>query len=96
MGESCLYLSITIFVLCTLNKNFFDLKKNVMKRGVIITIKDLIAFTHITTKSVDFSRNLILVCEINNVKYTVANVYLPNVKHFPFMNKVWKKVNRVC
>lgn len=34
---------------------------------------------------------IILICEINQVKYTLVNLYLPNTKQISFLNKILKK-----
>lgn len=37
-------------------------------------------------------RHIILICELFKTKYTLVNVYLPNVHQIRFLSKIWKKV----
>lgn len=66
------------------------------------------AFPHITmiivNKSVTFQshavitdpkgRYIILVCEINNVKYTLVNLYAPNKAQVTFLRSLYKKMTK--
>lgn len=63
------------------------------ERGVAIAIKDSVQFTQLETHMDTASRFIILICEINQVKYTLVNLYLPNTKQISFLNKIWKKIS---
>lgn len=62
------------------------------KGGVAIAVKDSIPFQHIETHLKTSGRYIILLCEISKIKYTLVNVYLPNVNQIRFIKKIWKKV----
>lgn len=66
------------------------------KRGVLIAVKDTVAFTLISQLSDPQGRYLILICQINNVLYSIINVYLPNVRPISSLRKIWKKVQPIC
>lgn len=57
------------------------------KRGVAIAIKNSVQFTQLEVHLDVSGRFIILVCEINKAVYTLVNVYLPNYKQLPFLEK---------
>lgn len=66
------------------------------KRGVLIAVRDSVAFTLVSQESDPQGRYLALVCQINNVLYSIVNVYLPNVRPISSLRKIWKKVQPLC
>lgn len=57
------------------------------KSGVLIAIKNNIDFHLIQEISDPQSRFLILLCTINNIIYTLLNVYSPNAQQMTFLRK---------
>ena len=67
----------------------------VKKRGVMVAVRDSVAF-HLHDIITDpQGRYLILVCTINSIIYTVVNVYAPNVRQTRFFHKIMKKVRAI-
>lgn len=64
------------------------------KRGVLLAIRDSVAFTLIEEIKDTAERYVILVCDLNSTRYTVVNVYAPNTHQIPFLNKRMHKVNK--
>lgn len=65
------------------------------KKGVMIAIKDSVAFKFHSVVMDPQGRFLILICDINSATYTVANVYAPNRGQIRFFNRVMKKIRSV-
>lgn len=61
------------------------------KRGVLIAIKHNIDFRLTQEISDPQGRFLILLCTINNVKYTLLNIYAPNTQQMSFIRKTVRK-----
>lgn len=78
---------------CT-NKNFthvYQASGPTKKNGIIIAIKNTIAFTlHNNIIDVE-GRYLTLDCTLHNTTYTIVNVYAPNTKQIRFLSKLMKK-----
>lgn len=68
---------------------------NAKKREALIAVRYSVAFSLLSTVTDDSGRFVILVCEVNNVKCMLVNVYLPNVHHLSYIRKIWKKVTKV-
>lgn len=66
------------------------------KGGVLIVVKDSVAFMLVSQQSVPQECYLILVCQINNVLYSIISVYLLNVRPISSLRKIWKKVQPIC
>lgn len=60
-----------------------------------IIVKDTVSFKAIHTEIDTMGRYIILICKVNNVVYTVVNVYLPNVKQLTCLKNIWKLVQKV-
>lgn len=61
------------------------------KRGVLIAIKDTISFNLLSEHFDPMGRYLIIVCDFNNVRYTLVNVYVPNRRQIHFLNGLMSK-----
>lgn len=77
------------------NKHFsqiFSAPFTSKKRGVLIAVKDSVSF-HMKHSVLDTEgRYIILMCTINNIAYTLVNIYAPNVKQMKFLRKLMKVV----
>lgn len=63
--------------------------------GVLIAIKNSVQFT-LLQSIIDLNgRFIILVCQIDNILFTLVNSYAPNSSQVSFLNKLWNKINRV-
>lgn len=81
---------------CT-NKQFTNIFKASgpkKKNGVLIAIKNTIAFTLHNSMADVNGRYLALDCSMNNVRYTVVTIYAPNRKQISFLSKLMKKLTR--
>lgn len=65
------------------------------KAGVLIAIKNSIQFAPVKVVIDPNGRFIILVCQIDNTLCTLVNSYAPNSHQINFLNKLWKKVNKV-
>lgn len=65
------------------------------KCGVMTTIKDSVTFKLHSETADPYGRYHILVCDVDSVTYTIANVYAPNVHQVRFLNQVLKKLREV-
>lgn len=55
---------------------------------VAFTLHDVLIYVH--------GRYIILVCTMNNVVYSIVNVYAPNQGQIPFLRKVMRKIKEIC
>lgn len=78
------------------NKHFphiFFANADSKTKGVMTAIRDTVTFV-LHTKFVDAQgRYLVLVCDINQVTYTIVNVYAPNKHQVRFFHKLMHKVD---
>lgn len=63
--------------------------------GVLIAIKDSVVFRHIHTIQDPQGRYIILICELNQVIFTLVNLYAPNTKQRKFLAPLFTKVAEV-
>lgn len=61
-------------------------------KGVLINIKDSVAFKLHEVVQDPHGRFLILLCDLNTTTYTIINVCSPNKHQIRFFNKLMKKV----
>lgn len=64
------------------------------KKGVITAIKDTISFKLINLINDAQGRYIILVASIDNVIYTIVNIYAPNKNPHQFIQKILKKTRK--
>lgn len=62
-------------------------------KGVLIAIRDSVAFTLRKQVQDPLGRFLILICDLDNTSYMIVNVYSPNKNQVNFFNKLMKRVN---
>lgn len=76
-------------------QHYFYSNMSTKKRGVMIAVKDTISF-HLISESNDPSgRYLIIICGINNVRYTLMNIYVPNKCQIKFLNGLMWNVKKI-
>lgn len=64
-------------------------------KGVMIAVKDTIAF-HLHKIILDpQGRYVIMVCDINSTTFTVANIYAPNARQSKLLHKTMKKISQI-
>ncbi|KAG8592376.1 hypothetical protein GDO81_000483 [Engystomops pustulosus] len=68
---------------------------NKKKRGVLIAFKDTLAVSIHQTYIDPQSRFIIVLCSINNIDYTLVNLYAPNRRQKAFFTKLFKKIKEV-
>lgn len=80
---------------CThkLSPNIFTANTAVKKHGTLIAIKNTHHSPFLNSRS--NGRCPILVCDINNITYTIVNVYAPNSHQIAFLHKLLKKICQV-
>lgn len=64
------------------------------RRGVLIAIKDTVAFKLLSKEVDNHGHFIILRYDLNNTPYTLVNVYLLNNRPLTFLKKIWKKVQQ--
>lgn len=64
------------------------------KAGVLIAIRDSINFQLKASLIDDKRRFIVLICDINDVTYTLVNVYTPNIRPTMFLNKLLKQITK--
>lgn len=62
------------------------------QRGLSIAIKNSVAFNQLELHADPEGRYLILICELNNKSYTIANIYSPNSSQLQFVRKMLRKI----
>lgn len=72
--------------------NIFSENSPNKTKGVLIAIKDTVAFKLITSTTDPEGRYL--TCEVNNTTYSIVNIYAPNTGQMHFLCKLWKTVNK--
>ena len=65
------------------------------QRGVMIAIRDSLAFQLHKCILDPEGRFIILVCTVEHVQYTIVNVYAPNTKQIRFLKGVMKETRKV-
>lgn len=65
------------------------------QRGVLIAVRDSLTFTLLKCYSDPEGRYIILVCTLDNVTYTLVNIYAPNVIKMKFHKRVLKKISEL-
>lgn len=66
------------------------------QRGVLIAIKNSEAFNLQELHTDPEGRYLIVICELNNKLYTIANLYTPNSHQTRFLQKMFCKIPTRC
>lgn len=64
-------------------------------KGVLIAIRDTVAFKIHKAVCDSLGRFLILICDLNSTHYMLVNVYSPNNHQIQFFNRLLKKVKRL-
>lgn len=59
------------------------------KQGVIIAVRDTVTFKMLDLQTDDHGRFIILVATIDNITYTIANVYASNTHPHQFLQKIF-------
>lgn len=83
--------------LCTnqLYPQVFTASGSKKKCGVLIAVSYTVAF-RLHDMIIDTAgRFIVLVCEMNNVMYTLINLYAPNCRQLPFLHTLKKKVDSI-
>lgn len=57
----------------------------------MIAVNNSVAFVQHEVLLDPNGRYIILICEVNNVPYTIANIYAPNAGQLTFLCKILKK-----
>lgn len=65
------------------------------KRGVFIAIRNTVLFQEALTIKDPAGRFIILVCQLNNLPFTLVNIYAPNVGQVKFLRRVLAKTEEV-
>lgn len=65
------------------------------KKVFFIAIGNSICFTLYDQRIDDNGRYIVLVCELNNVMYTIVNLYAPNQRQIYFVCNLLKKVQKI-
>lgn len=76
------------------HKNFphiFKADYTCKQRGVLIAIRDSLTFNLLNCYSDPGGRYIIMVCTLDNVTYTLVNIYAPNNRQMRFHKSVLKK-----
>lgn len=66
------------------------------QRGVLIAVRDTLAFSLLQSYIDPGGRYDILVCTLDDINYTIVNVYAPNARQMQFHKKVLKKKYENC
>lgn len=80
---------------CT-DKSFpyiFQACASTKKRGMLIAINKSLAFKLHTSVIDPKGRYIILVCKLNNIMYTLVNLYVPNSGQAPFLKALYQKID---
>lgn len=80
------------------NKNYshlFTANANFKTKGVLIALRDSVAFKMLEVVCDPPGRFLILLCNLNSTTYTIVNVYSPNNHRIQFFNRLLKRVKRL-
>lgn len=64
------------------------------QRGVLIAVRDTLAFSLLQSYIDPGGRYIILVCTLDDINYTIVNVYAPNARQMQF-HKVLKKIREL-
>lgn len=76
-------------------QHYFHSSMTAKRRGVLIAIKDTISF-HLLSETTDpLGQYLIITDDINNVRYTLVNVYVPNKCRIKFLNGLMRKIKKI-
>lgn len=65
------------------------------KKGVIIAVRDNVAFKHKLTIADPEGTYLILVDDLNNQTYTIVSLYAPNSHHLRFLKRLLNKISEI-
>ena len=74
---------------------FLSSNERKKKKGVAIAIKDTVSFQQIDLKTDTQGRYIILVATLDNVTYTIVNIYAPNKNPHQFIQKVIGKTRKI-
>lgn len=70
----------------------FNANADTKQKGVMIAIRDTVAFKTHKTICDPQGRFIILICDINSTTYTIVNIYAPNTRQIKFFHKVIRKI----
>lgn len=82
---------------CTqkLFSHIFTTNAEVKKRGTLLVFKNSGSFKLHASVLDPHGRFINLVCDINNITYTIAKIYVPNSRQIAFLCRVTKKVHHI-
>lgn len=73
----------------------FNANADTKQKGVMIAIRDTVAFKTHKTICDPQGRFIILICDINSTTYTIVNIYAPNTRQIRFFHKVIRNICKV-
>lgn len=65
------------------------------RAGVLVAVRDSLTFQLIHSYADPGGRFIILICDINNIRCTLVNVYAPNKRQVFFLNRLRKRVGKL-
>lgn len=65
------------------------------RAGVLVAVRDSLAFQLHHSHVDPGGRFIILICDIDNIRCTIVNVYAPNTRQISFLNRLRKRVGKI-
>lgn len=74
--------------------HIFHSSLNAKKAGTAILIKNSVAFSLIEQIADPKGRFIIVICEVNSIRFTIASIYAPNKRQISFLRSTIQKIKQ--